>query len=371
MSQSLGESANDFNGGRLALARRRRGLSKFHLASSVGVDARSISNYESGMTPRADVLQRLAHQLGFPLSFFFGQAIEEIPSGAASFRSLARMTTAQRESALGQGALRMHFDRWLCDRFNMPATDVPDLRFEAPEAAAAALRATWGLGDKPIGNLLHLLESKGVRVYPLAVLGNEVDAFSLWSGDAAFVMLNVQKTAEHSRFDAAHELAHLALHKHGAPVGKEAESEANRFASAFLMPEVDVKAHTIRNPGIRALIQWKARWKVSLAALNYRMHQLEMTSEHHYKSLCIQISAMGRDREPEPADREQSLRLHKIFHMLAEDGFSRGRVADELSITEAELDSMLFRLTLTSLRGGRSSGPAKLRAGHGLTVVAS
>jgi Zn-dependent peptidase ImmA (M78 family)/DNA-binding XRE family transcriptional regulator len=369
MSQSLGELGNDFSGGRLSLARRRRGLSKSDLAASAGVDARSISNYENGMTPRADVLRRLAHELGFPLSFFFGNSIEEIPSGAASFRSLARMTTSQRESALGQGALRMHFDRWLDDRFNMPATDVPDLRLESPEAAAATLRAMWGLGDKPIGNLIHLLESKGVRVYPLSVQGNEVDAFSLWSGEAAFVMLNVQKTAEHSRFDAAHELGHLALHKHGAPVGKEAESEANRFASSFLMPDADVKANTIRNPGIRAMIQWKARWKVSLAALNYRMHQLGMTSDHHYKTLCIQISAMGRTREPQPADREQSLRLNKIFQMLAEDGFSRSRVADELSITEVELESMLFRLTLTSVQGGRSKGETKPRPGHGLALV--
>jgi Zn-dependent peptidase ImmA (M78 family)/DNA-binding XRE family transcriptional regulator len=371
MSQSLGELGNDFNGSRLSLARRRRGRSKSDLAAAAGVDARSISNYENGMNPRADVLQRLANELGFPLSFFFGHPIEEIPSSAASFRSLARMTASQRESALGQGALRIHFDRWLCDLFNMPTTDVPDLRLESPEAAAATLRAMWGLGDKPIGNLIHLLESKGVRVYPLSVLGNEVDAFSLWSGEAAFVMLNVQKTAEHSRFDAAHELAHLVLHKHGAPVGKEAESEANRFASSFLMPDADVKAHTIRNPGIRAMIQWKARWKVSLAALNYRMHQLGMTSEHHYKSLCIQISAMGRDREPQPAEREQSLRLNKIFQMLAEDGFSRSRVADELSITEAELESMLFRLTLTSVQGGRTMAKAKPRLGHGLTLVAN
>lgn len=369
MSQSLGEPGKDFNGGRLALARRRRGFSKSDLAKSVGVDARSISNYESGMKPRADVLQKLADHVGFPTQFFFGSSIEEIPWGAASFRSLARMTTAQRESALGQGALRIYFDKWLCERFNMPEALVPDLRLETPEAAAAALRALWGLGDKPIANLIHLLESKGIRVYPLSVLGNEVDAFSLWNGEAAFVMLNVQKTAEHSRFDAAHELAHLVLHKHGAPIGKEAENEANRFASSFLMPDADVKANTIRNPGIRAMIQWKARWKVSLAALNYRMHQLGMTSDHHYKTLCIQISAMGRSREPQPADREQSLRLNKIFHMLAEDGISRSYVARELNITEAELEAMLFRLTLTSVQGGRNTEVTKPRFGHGLTLV--
>ena len=369
MSRSPGESVEDFNGGRLAIARRRRGFTKASLATSVGVDSRSISNYERGMSPRADVLERLAERLAFPVAFFYGSAIDEIPSKAASFRSLARMTTSQREDALSQGALRIHLDKWLCSRFNMPKPAVPDLRFESPEAAATIVRAEWGLGDKPIGNLTHLLESKGIRVYSLAVSGNEVDAFSMWSGDAAFVMLNVQKTAEHSRFDAAHELAHLVLHRQGAPVGKEAESEANRFASSFLMPESDVLANTMRNPGIRALVTWKARWRVSLAALNYRLHQLGMSTEHHYKSLCIQISAMGRSREPEPAPREQSLRLSKIFLMLAEDGVTRAQVADELCISVAELDSMLFKLTLTGIDGGRKAKPCYPSSHHGLAVV--
>ncbi|MGY2463293.1 ImmA/IrrE family metallo-endopeptidase [Vreelandella sulfidaeris] len=50
-----------------------------------------------------------------------------------------------------------------------------------------------------------------------------------------FVFLNIQKSSEHSRFDAAHELGHLALHKHAGAHGKEAEREANAFASSLCL----------------------------------------------------------------------------------------------------------------------------------------
>src|SRR3546814_6566541 len=48
-----------------------------------------------------------------------------------------------------------------------------------------------------------------------------VDAFSCWRNGQPFVFLNTFKSAERSRFDAAHELAHLVLHRHGGPQGRE------------------------------------------------------------------------------------------------------------------------------------------------------
>lgn len=76
------------------------------------------------------------------------------------------------------------------------------------------VRAHWRIGELPIGNLIHLLESKGVRVYSLAEQGKSLDAFSLWHQNIPFVFLKTNKTAEHSRMDAAHELGHLVLHRH-------------------------------------------------------------------------------------------------------------------------------------------------------------
>lgn len=51
-----------------------------------------------------------------------------------------------------------------------------------------------------------------------------------------FVFLNTQKSAERSRVDACHESGRLLLHWRGSLRGQEYEREADRFASALLMP---------------------------------------------------------------------------------------------------------------------------------------
>ncbi len=90
------------------------------------------------------------------------------------------------------------------------------------------------------------------------------------------MFLNLQKTAEHGRFDAAHELGHLVLHRHGSPGGREAEREAHAFASAFLMPEASVIARAPRFATIDQLEKLKRIWGVSVAALNHRLHTIGM-----------------------------------------------------------------------------------------------
>jgi Zn-dependent peptidase ImmA (M78 family) len=59
---------------------------------------------------------------------------------------------------------------------------------------------------------------------------------SIWRSETPYVFLNTMKPSEHSWHDAAHELGHLVMHKHGGPRGRAAEEQANHFAAALLMP---------------------------------------------------------------------------------------------------------------------------------------
>ena len=142
--------------------------------------------------------------------------------------------------------------------FDCLSQDVPRIQPGTdPETAAEIVRQEWGLGTKPIPNLLHLMEAKGVRVFSLAQECREVDAFSLWRKQP-FVFLNTQKSAEHSRFDAAHELGHLVMHwHHELPQGKQVEREANDFAGALLMPASGILANVPRNPTLPQLLRLK------------------------------------------------------------------------------------------------------------------
>lgn len=343
-----------FNPTRLTWARRRRGLTKTRLAASVGVELRSVSAYESGeFNPEPERLAAIARTLHFPETFFFGDDIDEPAIDTASFRSLSKMTARQRDTALGSGAVAMLLNEWIEARFDLPLPEVPDLgRDSNPEAAAATLRQTWGLGELPIKNVVHLLESKGVRVYSLAIDAVDVDAFSMWRQDRPFVFLNTLKSAEHGRFDAAHELGHLILHRHAAPNGQEAEQEANAFASALLMPPASLRAHAPRFATIDNLMRLKKIWGVSLAATTYRLHKLGLLSEWHYRKLYIEISSRGfRKNEPDGGPREISQVLQKVFAALRKEGVSKEEIADELRVHPTDIDELVFGLALTSFNG--------------------
>lgn len=358
-----------FNPSRFACARKRKGLSKSQMAWLVGVDLRSVSSYESGAsTPREDILERIISATGFSAEFFSGDDLEEPSPDAASFRALTKMTARQRDMALSQGAIANHLCKFIEERFELPKVDIPDLRHEpTPEAASEMLRRHWGLGALPINNMVHLLESKGVRVFSLAIEAREVDAFSMWKGETPMVFLNTYKTSERSRYDAAHELGHLVLHRHAAPQGREAEREADSFASSFLMPRASVIAQGVRSPSFPDLVALKQIWKVSVAALNYRLHSVGMTTEWQYRTLCIEIAKRGQTKEPNEIPRESSQILPKVFGSLYEDNVSRADVAHALSIPRSELEELMFGLTFTSIDGGRKSTSEGSRAN--LTLI--
>lgn len=345
-----------FNPMRLALARKRRGMNKIRLAESVGLTSRSISAFENGeKVPAEDTIQRISSALLFPVDFFFGNDLDVPSSETASFRSMARMTAAKRDAALGAGALAFLLNDWIEERFELPKAALIDLRAEAPETAAVALRQHWGLGERPVKNMVHLLEAMGVRVFSLEERSVEVDAFSLWRNETPFVFLNTLKSAEHSRFDAAHELGHLVLHKHGGPKGQDTEQEANAFASAFLMPKASVLGLVPQIPTLQHIIQLKRNWIVSVAALAYRLKALGLLSEWHYRSLCMDMSEKGyRTTEPEPAQKEISQLLAKIFLALRQDGISKHELANTLQIHVSDLEKLVFGLTFVSLDGSET-----------------
>lgn len=369
-----------FNNTRFALARKRRGLTKRALAQAVGVTDRSITAYESGQTvPESHTLDKIANALRFPTEFFWAEDVDELPIDVVSFRALTKMTAAQRDMALSAGTVALMLSRWLESKFDLPAPDFPDDyriatdvrgrgqqssegddypcadQVNDPEAAADMLRRYWNLGELPIKSMITLLESKGVRVFSLSIDAREVDAFSMWYGGIPFVFLNTHKTAERCRFDAAHELGHLVMHRHGAPQGQDAEREANAFASAFLMPRRSVLANAPRAVTLKSLISLKKLWNVSAAALNYRLHSLNLTSDWTYRTLCIDLAKLGRGYEPEPSAFETSQVLKKVFSSLRDEGVSKKDVAKELLIPSEELDELTFGLMLNLLNGNPNS----------------
>ncbi len=162
---------------RLVLARKRRGLSLVQLSSEVGVTAQSLSNYENErQEPLPQVIEQIARVLNFPVSFFSLPEIDLLETEALSFRARSKLPARKRDMALSVGRLAAEFDDWMSERFRLPEPDLPSLSKPDPETAASMLRARWGLGSAPLGNMIHLLEAHGIRVFSLYPEYSEVDA---------------------------------------------------------------------------------------------------------------------------------------------------------------------------------------------------
>ena len=337
-----------FNPDRLKMARHRRKLSGKALAELARLTPVTISKVENGHAPEETTLNAIASALQYPIDYFFLESPDQLETDTVSFRSLSKMTAAEKHAALASGTLGIELYEWIGSRFNLPEPDLIDLSKERsrPEVAARMLRQHWGLGDRPIGNILMLLEAKGVRVLSLSENTYNVDAYSFWKGDFPYVFLNQQKTAERSIFDSVHELAHLVLHHHSGPENeKTAETQADKFASAFLMPAADLKVHARNIRTCRQVISAKSRWKVSAMALARRLKDFGWLSEWQLRTLYIELGQLGyRTGEPVGVEREKSTIIAKVLAALWSEKQSKNNIANDLCVPLDEIENLIFNL---------------------------
>jgi Zn-dependent peptidase ImmA (M78 family)/DNA-binding XRE family transcriptional regulator len=347
---------------RVELVRLRMGLTKIGFAQALGVDRKTIQRFEAGVSELSPkCIEALVGLSGYPKEFFEGKGVDHPDPSAVSFRSLRSLTATVRNAALAAGALAFELDDWINARFELPEHSLPQMHNYAPADAALALRAHWGIGERPIGNMINLLESHGVRVFSLSEETRHLDAYSFWRNNRPYVFLNTVKTPEHSRFDCAHELGHLVLHKHGGPSHRSAEEEANAFASTFLMPPADLLAHipTVRH--LNDLLEGKKRWRVSAAALAYTLNKHGIISDWHYRGYCIELNKYGRANEPFGIEPETSQVWQKILTNLWREGIAILHIANDLNIPEREISNLLFRIAAAP-KPQEQSANQKLRA---------
>ncbi|MGB3026483.1 ImmA/IrrE family metallo-endopeptidase [Paradevosia shaoguanensis] len=345
---------DEFNADRLIWARKRSGLNQIGLARAIDVDPRAVRAWETKeYEPTEENLNRLSRALELPVKYFFKAPLAGPEPSQASFRSLSKMSATKRDMALARGAFAFELSKWLESHFDLPSPDLPDLgKGLDPETAALALRQYWGLGLRPISNAVHLLEAKGVRVFSLSIDAREVDAFSIWNDDNPFVFLNTKKSSAHSRFDAAHELGHLVMHRHGDYDGRTSEKEANDFASAFLMPREDILAAAPRFPTVQNILQAKKRWGVSAAALTVRLYKVGILSDWQYHSLFKKLSQLGlRSNEINDEARETSKIFEICLSDLLKQGITLEKISTAISFSVSDIQELLFNLAVFSIKG--------------------
>lgn len=337
-----------FNASRLTLARLRLGLTRPKLANLSNVSLRSITDFENGLrAPGEESLAKLATALRLPLAFFDRDDIEPVPVTAASFRKLSKATITRRDAVLASAALTLEFFAEIEDRFRLPEPHIPTFDKLSPEQAAELVRHQWKLGERPIVNMVHLLESRGVRIASLHHEYGDIDAFCFYRDSIPYVFINTGKSGERQRFDAAHELGHLVLHSDlemEPSTSKEREAQANAFASSFLMPSHAVLKQSMSGASVERILAARSFWKVSAMAMTHRLHELYLLSDWQYRTMCITLSERGYRRdEPGGIVPETSQLLRKV--MYGSSGNLKVRdAAASLNVEPAEVRNYMLHL---------------------------
>jgi Zn-dependent peptidase ImmA (M78 family)/DNA-binding XRE family transcriptional regulator len=334
---------------RLREAREARSMTLVGLSELIDVSKQAVSKYELGeMTPGPDTLFRIAAVLRVPPEFFTLAERDESDE-VIFYRSLAAATKGARI----RGARRIE---WLADiaAFLMEYVEFPPLAIPAldlgPEDAAVAVRAGWGLDDGPLGNLAWMLETRGAILTRGYIDARTIDAFSKWHpmGRPLIYLAADKGSAVRSRFDAAHELGHMVLHRsvqrrefQRGPDFKRIEGEANDFASAFLLPSSSFMAD-LWSPGLDNMRLIKQKWGASIAAMIFRSKQLGIITDSYAEKLRISAARRGWTRL-EPLDDvlpvEEPRLLRRSVELLVDQGIlPRDAVARALRLGALDVE---------------------------------
>lgn len=320
--------AQEFSPTRLTEAREELGLSKTDLARKVGVSVASISQYESGVTrPSMLTVGKLIDALSKNIQFFYTLPNRNYSIvSPVSFRKFTSTSVKQRKIA----NIKMQYANDILNRIFQDInpqvmnitidysvkdeTELLDLDEGEIEFIADQTRNTFGLDNRSVDNLSILLENQGVVIFNLE-LPSGIDAFSYWAVyedtgvERPIIITNKKNNYYRQRFDLAHELGHLVMHRllEEDVIIKNiqtVEKQAHRFASAFLMPNREF-LESIYDYSFSGLIPLKQLWGVSMAAIMRRMFDLGIIDEGKYKNWNIELSRKGMRRN-EPGDTKKT-----------------------------------------------------------------
>ena len=340
-----------FNGERLKIARMWRNLSATQLADLTGFSRQTISMLENGklMNPEFATVQKLSEKLEFPVTFFLEETKINLNESTTYFRSLLTTNKKYRVEQEEKIKFIAIVYNMLSEYLEFEKVNLPQIPTNAtPQEAANILREYWGLGNRPIENIVYLAESNGLIVTDFETATGDVDAFShkITSDDMETYLIGYSKnkrTAARIHFDVAHEIGHILLHNWREDLEcidkeefKEIELQAHAFASAFLLPEDEFRKDV--SPYATNLAYYtelKKTWKVSIAAMIRRAKDLDIITADDYSRLMRNMQRQGI-RKIEPLDdelvtAEPSLLRQAIKILFDQKVFTPNEFLEELS----------------------------------------
>lgn len=355
-------TVEEFVGENLLEARIARGINQVALARMVDSSPPQISKFEKGtQKPSSATVGKFCTALSMPLNYFLKERLQrEDYESITYYRSMAATTKQQRLAAESKFFWLGDIYQYVSEFIEFPNVNLPKVHTPCSpelisedfiEEVADLVRDCWDLGDAPIDNLTRLLENNGFIVSFFDLEADTLDAFSRSYKERPFIVVGTRKaTAVRVRFNLAHELGHLILHKNFPPgiinnsaMFKLMEEQAHRFASAFIFPQSAFFAE-IPSPDLPTFKLRKARWKLAISAMIFRGKYLGLINEDEETKLRRSYGKM-KWREFEPLDdsipTDFPELLSDAFRMLVnEDVQSKSDILESLDLPGQDIEDL-------------------------------
>lgn len=325
------------SGDRIRQAREIAGLTQEKLAERAGVDQSRVARWERDLlVPSDEQLQKIALATKFPVSFFRRPIGPEFPFGSLMNRARKSLLSEDRDRLRQLGRLTYELATELSNRFAPIAVHIPQTDSEEPRASAQLTRNAFGLSpDTPFTSIVNRLERNGVFVFAVPDEIDEHDAYSLWTDSdprKPVIVLSAGKPGDRLRWNVAHELGHLVMHRSFEGSHVEREEKADLFASELLLPAVAMRVELQPPLTLTKFAELKSKWGVSIQALINCAWQLGIISDRQRKYFFMQLSSMGwRKDEPVAIPLERPRLLRKMAESVAAGPLNYSRVAQMVS----------------------------------------
>jgi Zn-dependent peptidase ImmA (M78 family)/DNA-binding XRE family transcriptional regulator len=325
----------------IQLARESRGLTQNQLARKTSLSQASLSKIERGEQDVAEeTLARIAKALDYPESFFTRDIIlRGLGVSGVFHRKRLSISIQILRKIQAVFSIRMAEITTLLRNLEIKS----EFGFHQYNIGEYNSIDQWKLPLGPIKNVIGVIESAGGIVLKYDLETRKLDAQSHWiSGTPPVFFVNKQIPTDRMRFTLAHEIGHIVMHEYPTP---NMEDEANRFASAFLMPK-DEMLQDIVPFSLERAVELKRKWKVSIAAIIMRAFDLGAISYAQKSRYFTQLGALGyRTEEPILLPDEQPSLIRKLIEAFQKElGFGIRDFCNLLSINERDFRSIYLEM---------------------------
>ena len=321
--------------------RLKKNISMKELASLVGVSQMAISHYESGeRKPSMNTIKALAKALDVKVTDFLNNRNENLIFVHGEFRKGTKLSGKQQEYI--RESVEEYMSRFYSVVDILGGEVLPDAPLchglvltKEVEKDAYAMRKYLKLSESgPIGNLIEVLENKGILVYVCDIENNAFSGMNGLVNGRPYIIVNGKMSPERIRSTIAHEMAHFIFIWPEDMEEKQIEDMATAISGAFLFPATDA----IRELGIRRSSVTRdmelicKEYGISMYLLVKRANLCKIINDNVAKAFYVRAGKAGwRKNEPIRINKEEPLLfMQLVFRAVSENEISVQKGAELL-----------------------------------------